>query len=59
MSTRDGDSGAPKRRERRKLTRREILDLILRTYAVSLPYVLVFIAVMLVATWFFTEFVFR
>jgi len=45
--------------ERPKLTRREILGLIFRTYAVSLPYVLIFVAVMLIATWVVTELVFR
>jgi len=45
--------------ERPKLTRLEILGLIFRTYAVSLPYVLIFVAVMLIATWVVTELVFR
>ena len=45
--------------ERRKLSRGEILELIFRTYGVSLPYILIFIAGMLVATWFVTEILFR
>ncbi len=45
--------------ERRKLTRGEVFRLILRTYGVSFPYIVLFIAGMLVATWFVTEVVFR
>lgn len=45
--------------ERRKLGRGEVLQLIFRTYAVSLPYILLFVAGMLVATWVVTELVFR
>lgn len=40
------------------LTRREIWSLILATYQTSFPYLLIFIAGMLFATWFFTEVVF-
>lgn len=45
--------------ERPKLTAREILELILRTYGASLPYILIFVAVMLVATWVVTTLIFR
>jgi len=45
--------------ERRKLGRGKVLQLIFRTYAVSLPYILLFVAGMLVATWVVTELVFR
>lgn len=45
--------------ERPKLTPFEIFRLILRTYAASLPYIVIFVAVMLVATWVFTTLVFR
>jgi hypothetical protein len=45
--------------ERRKLGRGEVLQLIFRTYAVSAPYILLFVAGMLVATWVVTELVFR
>lgn len=44
--------------ERRKLSRGEVFMLILRTYAVSFPFILLFIAGMLVATWFVTEVLF-
>lgn len=42
-----------------QLTRREILSLILATYRSSFPYLLIFIVGLLIATWFFTEVVFR
>lgn len=42
-----------------QLTRREILSLILATYRSSFPYLLIFLVGLLVATWLFTEVVFR
>ena len=42
-----------------QLTRREIVSLILATYRSSFPYLLIFIVGLLIATWFFTEVVFR
>ena len=45
--------------ERPKLSPFEILKLILRTYAATLPYIVIFVAVMLVATWVVTTMVFR
>lgn len=44
--------------ERPALSRRDIIALILATYRSSFPYLLVFIAGLLLATWFFTEIVF-
>jgi hypothetical protein len=41
------------------LTRREILSLILATYRTSFPYLLIFMIGLLIATWLFTEVVFR
>ncbi len=49
----DGDDPRP------KYSNRDILVLVLRTYGASLPYVLGFIVVMLVVTWFVTEVLFR
>jgi hypothetical protein len=40
------------------LGNRDIWQLILATYRTSLPYLLIFLAGMLLATWFFTEVVF-
>ena len=57
MSNRE--SAVRRAAERRKLSRGEVFSLIFRTYAVSLPYVLLFIAGMLVATWFVTAVLFR
>lgn len=57
MSNRE--SAVQRAAERRKLTRGEVLGLIFRTYGVSLPYILIFIAGMLVATWFVTEILFQ
>ncbi len=45
--------------ERLKLPPFEIFKLILRTYAATLPYIIIFVAVMLVATWVFTTLVFH
>lgn len=53
------ESAVQRAAERRKLTRGEVLGLIFRTYGVSLPYILIFIAGMLVATWFVTEILFQ
>ena len=58
MSERDASEGT-ERRAPPKLTGKEILILILRTYRVSFPYVLLFVLVMLVVTWLITEVVFR
>jgi hypothetical protein len=41
------------------LTRREVLSLIFATYRTSFPYLLIFMIGLLIATWFFTEVVFR
>lgn len=41
------------------LTRREIVSLILATYRSSFPYLVIFLVGLLVATWLFTEVVFR
>lgn len=58
--SRDARSGnGDHTRPRPRLSGREVLNLIFRTYAVSLPYVLIFIAVMLIATWLVTEVLFR
>lgn len=43
----------------RKLSRKDVLRLILAAYRVSLPYLLIVIAGLLVATWVLTELVFR
>ncbi len=43
----------------RKLPPREILKLILATYATSLPYVVLFVVLMLIATWVVTTYLFR
>ncbi len=59
MSISRRESAMRRAAERRKLSRGEVFQLIVRTYAVSLPYILLFIAGMLVATWFVTEIVFR
>lgn len=40
---------------RRKLSRGQVFRLILRTYGASAPYIVVFVAVMLIATWTVTE----
>lgn len=45
----DGRSG-----NARRVPPRELLRLILASYAVSLPYVVLFVVVMLVATWLLT-----
>lgn len=45
--------------ERFKLSPFEILKLIFRTYGATLPYIVIFVAVMLVATWLVTAVVFR
>lgn len=45
--------------ERPKLTPFEVFKLILRTYAATLPYIVIFVAVMLVATWVLTTVVFQ
>lgn len=54
-------SGGDKRRGGigRKLPPREILKLILATYATSLPYVVLFVVLMLIATWVVTTYLFR
>lgn len=57
MSNRE--SAVKRAAERRKLSRGEVVQLIFRTYAVSLPYILLFIAGMLVATWVVTELLFN
>ncbi|MBX3139567.1 MAG: hypothetical protein KF875_02305 [Trueperaceae bacterium] len=46
---RDGRSG-----NARRVPPRELLRLILASYAASLPYVVLFVVVMLVATWLLT-----
>jgi len=43
----------------RKLSLKEILKLILAAYATSLPYLVLFVVVMLIAVWFFTTVVFH
>ncbi len=53
------DEAVRRAAERRQLSKLDTLRLILRTYAVSLPYILLFIAGMLIATWFVTEILFR
>ena len=45
-------------RDPEPLTGRDIWSLIVATYRTSLPYLLIFVALMLLATWFFTEVVF-
>ena len=42
-----------------KLTGKDVFVLTLKTYWASVPYVLLFILVMLVATWLVTEVLFR
>ena len=59
MSMSNRESALRRAAERRKLSRGDIFGLIFRTYAVSLPYILIFIAGMLVATWFVTEILFN
>ncbi len=54
-----GRRKVPEASENPKLSAIDILVLIFRTYAASLPYILIFVAVMLVATWLVTEVVFR
>ena len=53
---RPAGKGAGRRRER--LTPGEVWKLIIGTYKVSLPYLLVFVAGILLATWILTELVF-
>ncbi len=43
----------------RRVPPRELLRLILASYAASLPYIVLFVVVMLVATWLLTAVVFR
>ena len=42
-----------------KLPRREIFKLILATYAASLPYLILFLVLMLIAVWFVTTVLFH
>lgn len=44
--------------ESKLFTRQEIQNLILATYRMSFPYLLVFILGLLLATWVFTEIIF-
>jgi hypothetical protein len=44
------------RQERPRLSRRQVFRLILATYATSLPYVVLFVVVMLLVTWVMTTF---
>lgn len=50
------DEGAPGNPvgTRRKLTRGDVFRLVLRTYWVSLPYLLIFVLALLVGTWVVT-----
>lgn len=48
-----GPSGRP------KLSPFEIFKLIMRTYGATLPFIIIFVAVMLVATWVVTTLVFK
>jgi|GEM_PF-5517296 len=43
---------------RRSFSSKEIWGLILATYRASFPYLLIFLALLLLATWFLTEIVF-
>ena len=45
-------------KEKRALTGREVLSLILATYRTSFPYLLIFVIGLLVATGLFTEVIF-
>ncbi|HEX7003406.1 MAG TPA: hypothetical protein VF168_04385 [Trueperaceae bacterium] len=59
----DGSDGSdrqkrPAGRRRERMTPGEVWKLIMGTYKVSLPYLLVFIAGILLATWILTELVF-
>lgn len=56
-----GGTGGGRYRHQRppRLSRKEVARLVLATYASSLPYVLLFVIVMLVATWVVTTFLFH
>ena len=57
---RGGTGGGRDRNQRPpRLSRKEVARLVLATYASSLPYVLLFVIVMLVATWVVTTFLFH
>lgn len=47
------------RSTRPKLSPFDIFKLIMRTYGATLPYIVIFVAVMLVATWVVTTLVFK
>ena len=51
-------AGRPPGKRRERLTPGEVWKLIMGTYKVSLPYLLVFLAGLLLATWILTELVF-
>ena len=51
-------AGKPPGKRRERLTPAEVWKLIIGTYKVSLPYLLVFLAGLLLATWILTELVF-
>jgi len=53
VATPEGAPGNPVG-TRRKLTRGDVFRLILRTYWVSLPYLLIFVLALLVGTWIVT-----
>lgn len=48
----------PHGKDPKPLTKRDIWALIVATYRTSLPYLLIFVAGMLVATWLITEVLF-
>lgn len=58
MARPERDDGGKDRDETRPFSHREIWALIAAAYRSSLPYVLLFVAALILATWFFTEVLF-